>query len=201
MTQIKPKETYQEMIARIEREQETPNSYNPNLHIPHNVPGYKHKWEQSQKANMGLLIALLISVLIGIGTNVGASLRYKAELKASGEAYNKCEIAYRMSEIAYNEAVSILVNPNPQSIDAIINTVFGANAPVMKKVAMCESGLNPNARNKTSTARGVFQVMASVHQVQEKWLLNPAINTLIAKQLYDEQGLTPWVSSRGCWSK
>jgi hypothetical protein len=89
----------------------------------------------------------------------------------------------------------------PKNNEEIIRSVFGKDADVALKVAKCESGMNPKARNKTSTARGLFQVMASIHGVREKWLYDPLINTLIAKSLFDASGWNPWNSSASCWNK
>ena|SRR5690348_6236529 len=46
---------------------------------------------------------------------------------------------------------------------AIINEVFGADAPAALNIARCESGFNPNAVNSTpiggSHAEGLFQIL------------------------------------------
>ena len=46
---------------------------------------------------------------------------------------------------------------------AIINEVFGADAPAAQNIAMCESTLNPSAVNSTpiggSHAQGLFQIL------------------------------------------
>jgi hypothetical protein len=48
-------------------------------------------------------------------------------------------------------------------VTAIIDGVFGANAPEALQIARCESGLNPGARNPTSIggsyATGLFQIL------------------------------------------
>lgn len=86
-----------------------------------------------------------------------------------------------------------------QLIEEEIRLVFGEAGETAVKVARCESSLNPQAKNKTSSARGLFQIMQSWHGIDQKWLFNPHINILVAKQLYDEQGLAPWEASRWCW--
>jgi hypothetical protein len=52
---------------------------------------------------------------------------------------------------------------NSGSVTAMIEQVFGANAPTAIQVATCESGLNPNAYNATSIggshAAGIFQIL------------------------------------------
>jgi hypothetical protein len=89
----------------------------------------------------------------------------------------------------------------PMTNEKIIQYVFPENKELMTKIAKCESNLNEKAKNKKSTARGLFQVMASVHDVQEKWLYDPFINTLIARKLYEASGTQPWISSIACWGK
>lgn len=53
--------------------------------------------------------------------------------------------------------------PQSSSIDAMIDQVFGANAGAARNIAMCESGLNPNATNSYSIggshAAGLFQIL------------------------------------------
>lgn len=82
-----------------------------------------------------------------------------------------------------------------------IKKTFGNDWEIALKIAQCESGLNPKAKNKNSSARGIYQIMQSWHRIDEKWLLNEDINIAIAKQLYDEQGWNPWNASKSCWSK
>ena len=79
------------------------------------------------------------------------------------------------------------------SIEDEICAVFGDACAEAIAVARCESGLDPNAANPDSSARGLFQIMASVHGVRAKWLFNPSVNIRVAKQLYDEQGWNPWI--------
>lgn len=160
---------------------------------------YKAAYINQLKTNKSLLIVIGISWFFFVIYYIGTDLRHKAELGALKQSETKCMNAYLSSEQSYNEVVSVILEPkDPKSI---IKTVFGKDAPLMEKIAMCESGMNPKAKNKVSTARGLFQVMASIHQVQEKWLYNPMINTLIAKELFVASGTSPWNSSKNCWSK
>lgn len=87
----------------------------------------------------------------------------------------------------------------PQTIQEKICAVFTEDCKTALKVAKCESGFNPKAKNKQSSARGLFQIMSSVHQVKEAWLFNPDTNIQIAHDLYIRQGWGPWTSSKSCW--
>lgn len=86
----------------------------------------------------------------------------------------------------------------PETTEQKIRAVFGEHGDAAIHVAECESSMGRNPRNKKSSARGVFQVMASVHGVSEKWLLNEDVNIAIAYQLFQEQGWRPWRESNHC---
>lgn len=90
------------------------------------------------------------------------------------------------------------VHELPQTPEEIITAVFKNDAAMAIKVAKCESGLNPDARNRKSSARGLFQIMQSWHKIDQKWLFDPMINTLVAKSLFDTQGWEPWRASNHC---
>lgn len=91
-----------------------------------------------------------------------------------------------------------------------IKAVF-ADAPIMVRVAMCESGLvhrenGELLRNKNgSSARGAFQVMMSYHGPKMKKMgLDPRRTDeylAYVRFLYDQQKLAPWSESKRCWSK
>ncbi len=94
----------------------------------------------------------------------------------------------------------------------VITRVF-PDAPYMVYVANCEStglfhwddsgNLLPNTEG--SNARGVFQVMMSVHEeTMRQRNLNPRRlddYMTYVRQLYDEQGVRPWKASRHCWGE
>jgi hypothetical protein len=98
----------------------------------------------------------------------------------------------------------------PTAIIRTIRDVF-PDEPRMVAVARCESGLvhRENGRlirnRDGSSAEGVFQVLMRVHLPQmRKMALNPdRLDHYLAyvRYLYDQQGLTPWRSSRPCWGK
>lgn len=87
----------------------------------------------------------------------------------------------------------------PETVEQKIRATFKEDPETAVKVAKCESGLRPDAKNPNSSARGVFQIMQSWHRINEKWLLNEDVNIQVAYQLWQEQGWTPWEASRNCW--
>jgi hypothetical protein len=71
----------------------------------------------------------------------------------------------------------------------------------MIRIARCESSMNPRAKNRYSSASGLFQVIASTWYsndcVGDKWDFKDS--TDCAYKLYAKRGFQPWVSSRKCW--
>lgn len=80
-----------------------------------------------------------------------------------------------------------------------------SNQEIMKliRIAKCESNFQPNAKNKTSSATGIFQFLWSTWDANrcegEKWDYVDNINC--AYKVYAKQGDTPWHSSIKCWNK
>lgn len=101
-------------------------------------------------------------------------------------------------------------SPEYSDLAQQIRAVF-ADAPLMVRVAKCESGLvhrqnGELIRNrKGSSARGVFQVLMRVHQPQMyKMGLNPERTDhylAYVRYLYDQYGLKPWQASEHCWNR
>ena len=99
------------------------------------------------------------------------------------------------------EYIEKTIYVTPATIEDKIRARFGQEADVALRVAFCESSMNPRAKNSTSSARGLFQIMQSWHRINEKWLFNEDVNIEVAYQLWTEQGWTPWEASRHCWEK
>lgn len=104
--------------------------------------------------------------------------------------------------------------PEAQTVEEYVREYF-ADTPVMIEIARCESEFRQfNKKGEVlkngagSSAVGMFQIMASIHQpVAEKLGLD--INTIqgnaaYAQYLYDKQGTKPWEAdhkSESCWGK
>ena len=87
------------------------------------------------------------------------------------------------------------------TIEEKIKYVFGKDGELMVRIARCESGLNPKAKNSSSSARGLFQILSKLHQVKEQWLYDEDVNIAIARQMFDASGTRPWNASKHCWNK
>ena len=116
------------------------------------------------------------------------------------------------TKIEYKTEPSLIVattTPKVWTKDAVIQRIRQEfpMAPIMVKVASCESGFDPSAYNPTNGSHdgGVFQISKKYHGEEMKKLnLDPfdvEDNIKYAKVLYVSQGLEPWRASRFCWKK
>lgn len=105
----------------------------------------------------------------------------------------------------------VVVMPAPKSVEEYVREQF-KDAPVMIDIARCESRFrqfDSNGKvlkNPTSSAMGVFQVMASLHAESAKKNLGLDIyslegNAAYARHLYEKNGTRDWNASKHCWAK
>lgn len=73
-------------------------------------------------------------------------------------------------------------------------------------IIQCESGGNPAAQNRSSSASGLFQFLDSSWAAyggrefaSRAKLATAAEQTIVADRAYAQAGLTPWTESRPCW--
>lgn len=73
----------------------------------------------------------------------------------------------------------------------------------MIRIAKAESGLRPRAKNPSSSASGLFQIIAGTWYsndcVGDKW--NFEDNTRCAYKLYQRRGFQPWNASKHVWNR
>ncbi len=90
--------------------------------------------------------------------------------------------------------------PDKQEVVQAILSVF-PDAPVMVKVAECESNLNPKADRKGIDG-GLFQInQIHLPKLNELGLDRYDLqdNLTYARLLFDQAGLQPWYMSEHCW--
>jgi LysM repeat protein len=83
------------------------------------------------------------------------------------------------------------------SVESMIDQVFGPHAEQAKRVAMCESTMNPNAQNP-SGASGLFQILPSTFASTSqagKSVYDPAANIQAAYEVFSRDGFSwsEWV--------
>lgn len=98
-----------------------------------------------------------------------------------------------------------------QAVLAFISPKIASGYEILDKVALCESGNNPLAKNPNSSAKGRFQFINSSwkHYGKMLWgdnLINKDVldyedNTELAMYVYQLNGLKDWEESKSCWSK
>lgn len=117
-----------------------------------------------------------------------------------------------------NTSYRVVKETSNKEVEKIMSTEqyvrqYFKDTPVMIEIAHCESGFrqldnlgNPIKNHGGSSATGVMQIMASIHEEDAK-KLGFDINTLegnvgFAKHLYDRYGTKPWEAdknSKNCW--
>lgn len=108
--------------------------------------------------------------------------------------------------VATTTPIIIEVSYSKERVQELIKEAF-PDAPIMLKVAACESGFLQHAYNPTNGSHdgGVFQISQKYHgQRMEKLGLDPydvKDNIAYARILYDQNGLRDWSASKHCWSK
>lgn len=93
------------------------------------------------------------------------------------------------------EALSghLTVVDTPAEVEALIRATWPDHAEDRAvRVARCESGLNPNAKNRTSSASGTFQLIAA-HWRGRFDPFDARANIAYAYRLWQSSGWSPWV--------
>jgi len=67
---------------------------------------------------------------------------------------------------------------------------------LMRRIIKCESGWNTKAVSHTGDT-GLTQINW-VHGIRQDWLKNWRVNLVVAHELWEAQGATPWRSSYPC---
>jgi hypothetical protein len=132
----------------------------------------------------------MIATVLTIGLLVVAFDRLDAFAFSAAEAATRADIA-AMAE----DAVAHAADP----IGASIRSVWGPLADEATKVAFCESSLRPANVSDDQQDWGLFQINV-VHEplvraMGYEWddLLDPTINTIVAKEVFDRAGSwSPW---------
>lgn len=86
---------------------------------------------------------------------------------------------------------------------------YGVDPKLMTAIISCESGYNPNAKNKNSTASGYGQFLSSTWRSTMRAMgkdvntspFDAETNLEATAFLLKQQGSRPWNSSAACWTK
>lgn len=98
---------------------------------------------------------------------------------------------------------------DPEYVEREVRSYY-ADVPVLAEIARCESRFRHYDESgevlmneQGSSATGVMQIMASVHEVEAEkygWNLKDFEgNMAYARKLYEQSGTKPWEASAFCW--
>lgn len=112
------------------------------------------------------------------------------------------------------EQISWFQNADTEDRDSVVRHViteaaleFGVDPRLMIRIAECESSLDPSAKNKKSTATGLYQFLDSTWESNrnridpgyEVWqVVDPIAAARVASDMVS-QGSRAWAESENCW--
>jgi Transglycosylase SLT domain len=74
-----------------------------------------------------------------------------------------------------------------------------SNTDLLINIAKCESNLNSKAKNKMSSARGLYQIL-DIHGLTKEQREDPEESTKWAIKEIRKNGTKAWNSSKSCWN-
>jgi hypothetical protein len=109
-----------------------------------------------------------------------------------------------IKEIPVEQVESTLPAPTEElSVEEQIREVAQENgfddADLLVDIAFCESSLNPQATNGTSSATGLFQIL-DMHGLTVAERMDVATSTEWTISKIEKGGLNAWNASKHCWS-
>lgn len=139
----------------------------------------------------------------------------RADEAAAAEAATKAAEIAKQAAAKKVAAKAIVVTPAPSTTwdRATVATIireaaakYGVDAELLLRIAQCESGLNPSAKNRNSSASGLFQFMPSTYRNSPSGaaglsIWDPRANAEAAAFKIANGALRAWNASRHCWSR
>ena len=125
--------------------------------------------------------------------------------------FNEPKVTPTTSPEALKQTIEVKAVETPYCFDPITCirdvgeefSVPNQDIMTMIRIARCESGLRPEAKNPTSTATGIFQIIIGTWDGNkcegERWDFQD--NIKCAYKLYQSGKFQPWDSSKYCWNK
>jgi len=115
----------------------------------------------------------------------------------------------RLASTSRQRAVSPPAVPaDRESIAQLIRDAasrYGISDSLPLAIARCESGFNPSAKNRSSTASGTFQYLAGTWANTPEGRAGESVfdaeaNIEAAVRHIAKKGTSPWNASKACWS-
>ena len=126
-------------------------------------------------------------------------------------AFNEPKVTPEASPATQKQTIEVKAIETPYCFDPLVCIrdvgedlgVENQDIMTMIRIAKCESGLRPEAKNPTSTATGIFQIIIGTWDGNkcegERWDFQD--NIKCAYKLYQSRGFQPWNASKHCWNK
>jgi hypothetical protein len=162
-------------------------------------------------------------------TKIYVGDRYHGKFTCDGRTYSKWQVfKFRMIRRAKRVTLvlgafcllgwayyfgSAFAPAKVQAVDKPVYIVATTTAPVMERIAKCESGGSQydkngqvviQVNNDKTVDIGKYQIN-SIHNPEAHRmnldLTNPKDNETYARYIYENRGTSDWYSSRDCWSK
>lgn len=147
---------------------------------------------------MSILLSIIVSIISAVAPAVPNNYHAVNIAQARQEPYLRAEGIIDMPEgYLY---ISKEEKTTREDIIKMIKETF-PDEPLMLKIAWCESRLETKAKNSTSSAKGLFQILDGTweHFKCEGDPFNAKDNIKCGKKILDGQGLSAWKSSFSCW--
>ena len=166
--------------------------------------GRAYKLEQKQQRKKEFKQWIVSAVILGffMGTVIAVTL-YRA--------FNEPKVTLETSPATQKQTIEVKAIETPYCFDPLVCIrdvgedlgVPNQDIMTMIRIAKCESGLRPEAKNPNSTATGIFQIIIGTWDGNkcegERWDFQD--NIKCAYKLYQSRGFQPWNASKHCWNK
>jgi hypothetical protein len=155
------------------------------------------------KSPLSLILGVIFSQTIQYTT-----LTYNTPYRATGGEiegkyiYNVFDInLYKPKIIKIIPTIPIILKEEPKIVEKTVEELieeliiekFGKDSKTALRIAKCESGLNPNAYNK-SGASGIFQIIPKWHKdkIKGRNIFDKEVNIEVAYEIFKSSGWNPW---------
>lgn len=140
------------------------------------------------------LFLVSLGIVIGVSWYIAIS-EYKSVRWVSQDVYVITPVSADYGHTQTEYLVTVEEEETPPSIEEKIKKMFPEEFEIMLAIAKAESKLNPHVVNRSnsdgSIDTGIFQIN-SIHGYDEEFLKNEDNNLIIARKIYDKQGLNAW---------
>lgn len=153
----------------------------------------------------GILILLVV-----LGCGIGYGVLQGEEIPSTTESHETIfkdrvliPVATSTPPIPETSKVTYKSTPFPIEVTKTPRVTFDSIHAILAKIARCESGNDPLAKNKKSSAKGLLQIIDGTWESFkcEGSVLNPDDNMRCGVKIATQSGLHHWNESRSCWIK